>query len=555
MHIIIHHRRRHHARLVCCRDCDSPKVLLLIISNPIGYKNWRQYPYTGALQPSDILQWITEIVSRNVFRFNNASDVIDELQDIVLAGHSAFAHSTRPLPLSYAVLASEFSGRVTFYWVETLDRFVPYRTSVMFVRPGGSFVAYHDTQFLNQREIRYVLMLSTLHPVDLIDFIFALLSVVALTIPLIAGGSFWQRMKAMLWFLLLCALASGLLAALEDRYNKDYLDALRFLATSLAELIEPFQRDLLLVFHLFDEYPWINLVVPVVYVLVAVYSSRVYQFFRSDVLAFIIRLYTSSSRSSEFPTATPVTPVSTTTSNKVGVAGTRVHIISDATKATTKVPIDAANTTAKIANNVTKTATHLPSDATMEADGADGRNNSHTNDPSTSNRMVMTVTKNRSLERQNLSLSAGTNPQDSDVLPSPSNGTTRACSTTRPFEYPPLMDSANGVLDRATAEQMTRLNIPRVWLNPIISDVELKLAVLALQKSEARDQRSFEPASRIVPCCFYCGTDFRPTSGVIVLPCRDIFHPGCMDEWMKEGNIDCPLCQMPIYATMSRTIA
>lgn len=564
-------------------DCDSPKVILLSIWNPRGYKTWSHSSYAGPMRPGDILQWIIETLFAHVVRANSATDVVNIFRTQPYTV-TLVAHSTRPLPLSYAILASELRGKVSFFWVETLDKYLPDRASLVVLSPDGSMV-YPRDQFLNQAEIRWLLRMLTMDADYLVEVIGIFLVVIAVTIPLVADGGVWQRVKAMLWFLFVCVLAIGLFVAWEDSYNKDCHEVLQSLARSFRTLIKSFHPDLLLLFHLFSEYPVMQFVFPA-YLFLAIFNARIAQFFENDVRTFFSRLFiTSRTSSSDSPEPTSVPPVSTqmhpsvaktpaqipshvtkvTIQMPTDVAKTTAQEPSDVTKVTIKMPLNVAKTTAKIAANITqttaqmatdvaKTTAQVPSDVIMATGGGDGRNGPEKDDLSASARKFIAVPQSQSLESLSSSSSAGPQQHDPLALPIPSNKTLRAYSTTQPFAYPPLEDSANGDLDKTTAEQMARLKIPKLWLLPIVSDKELKLAT-ALQKSEARDQRSFESASRIVPCCFYCGADFQPTSEVKVLPCQDIFHPGCLDDWMKAGNVDCPQCHIPLYATDRRNLA
>lgn len=42
--------------------------------------------------------------------------------------------------------------------------------------------------------------------------------------------------------------------------------------------------------------------------------------------------------------------------------------------------------------------------------------------------------------------------------------------------------------------------------------------------------------------CSVCMSDFEPDSSVRVLPCKHVFHMGCIDQWFERSNF-CPNCK------------
>jgi hypothetical protein len=46
--------------------------------------------------------------------------------------------------------------------------------------------------------------------------------------------------------------------------------------------------------------------------------------------------------------------------------------------------------------------------------------------------------------------------------------------------------------------------------------------------------------------CPICWEDFTTRITVKELPCGHIFHPNCIDEWLKGYNLMCPYCKKDI---------
>ncbi|EXL40054.1 hypothetical protein FOCG_17337 [Fusarium oxysporum f. sp. radicis-lycopersici 26381] len=49
-------------------------------------------------------------------------------------------------------------------------------------------------------------------------------------------------------------------------------------------------------------------------------------------------------------------------------------------------------------------------------------------------------------------------------------------------------------------------------------------------------------------CCSICTEDFQGGVEVRSLPCRHIFHPSCVDPWLLERSLFCPLCRANVAA-------
>jgi hypothetical protein len=58
-----------------------------------------------------------------------------------------------------------------------------------------------------------------------------------------------------------------------------------------------------------------------------------------------------------------------------------------------------------------------------------------------------------------------------------------------------------------------------------------------------------EQAERLAlqQCCVICMDDFIPGHSVIrELPCHDVFHASCVDEYLRENSSLCPLCKRTV---------
>ncbi|KAI6807939.1 hypothetical protein KC327_g13271 [Hortaea werneckii] len=72
------------------------------------------------------------------------------------------------------------------------------------------------------------------------------------------------------------------------------------------------------------------------------------------------------------------------------------------------------------------------------------------------------------------------------------------------------------------------------------------------RKSRQTQQQSFRPTQMSQPTCAICLDDYVPVSAesegttVRELPCHHIFHPECVDAFLKENSSLCPICKRTV---------
>ncbi|KAL3437186.1 hypothetical protein BDV09DRAFT_183624 [Aspergillus tetrazonus] len=71
----------------------------------------------------------------------------------------------------------------------------------------------------------------------------------------------------------------------------------------------------------------------------------------------------------------------------------------------------------------------------------------------------------------------------------------------------------------------------------------LRTSSLAVPTEESPLIASSQPVS---PSCCICLDTVRPDDLVHSIPCRHVFHAGCLEFWYLYENDNCPLCQRPL---------
>lgn len=69
-----------------------------------------------------------------------------------------------------------------------------------------------------------------------------------------------------------------------------------------------------------------------------------------------------------------------------------------------------------------------------------------------------------------------------------------------------------------------------------------------LQKPHPADLSRQEETS-----CSICTEDFADGAELRKLPCGHLYHPSCIDQWLREFNVTCPLCRVDL--SVSATVA
>ena len=54
-----------------------------------------------------------------------------------------------------------------------------------------------------------------------------------------------------------------------------------------------------------------------------------------------------------------------------------------------------------------------------------------------------------------------------------------------------------------------------------------------------------------MPSCHICITDFEMKENGMFLPCGHIYHPKCIEPWLKEHNT-CPVCRKEMPSNYPR---
>ncbi|KAK8862838.1 Receptor-like proteiny region transmembrane domain and RING domain-containing protein 2 [Apiospora arundinis] len=55
--------------------------------------------------------------------------------------------------------------------------------------------------------------------------------------------------------------------------------------------------------------------------------------------------------------------------------------------------------------------------------------------------------------------------------------------------------------------------------------------------------------------CSICTEDFTDGIEVRKLPCSHLFHPACVDQWLTEFGVTCPVCRVNLAATATADIS
>lgn len=79
--------------------------------------------------------------------------------------------------------------------------------------------------------------------------------------------------------------------------------------------------------------------------------------------------------------------------------------------------------------------------------------------------------------------------------------------------------------------------------NKIQSRVEIRPpeSMRALSKMSLTSKRPLRPS---LPICSICTEDFVDGDDIRRLPCNHIFHPRCIDPWLRGFAVTCPLWQV-----------
>ncbi|XP_052199751.1 E3 ubiquitin-protein ligase RHA2A-like [Diospyros lotus] len=57
-----------------------------------------------------------------------------------------------------------------------------------------------------------------------------------------------------------------------------------------------------------------------------------------------------------------------------------------------------------------------------------------------------------------------------------------------------------------------------------------------------------DAGGEVPPACVVCLSALGEGEQVRRLPCRHVFHKGCLDGWLDHLNFSCPLCRSPLVS-------
>ena len=81
---------------------------------------------------------------------------------------------------------------------------------------------------------------------------------------------------------------------------------------------------------------------------------------------------------------------------------------------------------------------------------------------------------------------------------------------------------------------------------PEMEDVKLVVGADALEKIPICKYENLEDKiKKMNISCTVCQEDFNTEDSVRLLPCEHIYHPDCIDDWLKEHSYKCPCCRKP----------
>ncbi|KTG01478.1 hypothetical protein cypCar_00030939, partial [Cyprinus carpio] len=72
-----------------------------------------------------------------------------------------------------------------------------------------------------------------------------------------------------------------------------------------------------------------------------------------------------------------------------------------------------------------------------------------------------------------------------------------------------------------------------------------QLQVRTIRKGDQETESDFDN-------CAVCIEGYKPNDVVRILPCRHLFHKGCVDPWLVDHRT-CPMCKMNILKALGLT--
>jgi hypothetical protein len=114
-----------------------------------------------------------------------------------------------------------------------------------------------------------------------------------------------------------------------------------------------------------------------------------------------------------------------------------------------------------------------------------------------------------------------------------------------------FLNNANGDIDVNIAVTTVPLNnIPNgadffsyIMNNPAFSNVPVTLTREGLDRLPVFKFNQLPPEIKNSNECSICRDNFNPNDDVRVLLCKHYFHKSCIDQWLSQENVRCPLCR------------
>lgn len=104
----------------------------------------------------------------------------------------------------------------------------------------------------------------------------------------------------------------------------------------------------------------------------------------------------------------------------------------------------------------------------------------------------------------------------------------------------------HGELKRIVTQSIRLAILRRTIVAPSMEDVKLVVGAEALEKIPISKYADLEDKIKSMNIsCTVCQDDFNTEDTVRVLPCEHLYHPDCIDDWLKGHSYKCPCCRKP----------
>ena len=101
-------------------------------------------------------------------------------------------------------------------------------------------------------------------------------------------------------------------------------------------------------------------------------------------------------------------------------------------------------------------------------------------------------------------------------------------------------------LKRIVTQSIRLAILRRTIVAPSMEDVKLVVGEDALKKIPISKYTDLEDKIKTMNIsCTVCQDDFNAEDKVRILPCEHLYHPDCIDDWLKSHSYKCPCCRKP----------